>query len=123
MSRTIQSTGLQRMACIVIFGATIVANGGCGVEVGAGYPAGYYDDYPPDAFIATTEPFYYGGRANYWYGGRWNYRNGGGWGHYGGEPAGLRQQRMQGAPRQRTYESSRGRGAGHSGGRSGGGHR
>jgi hypothetical protein len=123
MIRTIGTTVRRATARAVVLGAMIAASAGCGVEVGPEYPVGVYGDYPPDAFIATTEPFYYGGRANYWYGGRWNYRNGGGWGHYGGEPAGLHQQRMQGAPRQRTYESSGGRGAGHSGGRSGGGHR
>jgi hypothetical protein len=37
------------MACAVALGATLVALAGCGLEVGAAYPAGYYDDYPPDA--------------------------------------------------------------------------
>jgi uncharacterized membrane protein YgcG len=121
MSRITGTTWLRRAACAVVFGAMITAGAGCGVEVGPEYPVGFYRDYPPDAFIATTEPFYYNGRAAYWYGGRWNYRNGGGWDHYAREPAALYQQRMQGAPRARMYESSGGRDLGHAGGRSGGG--
>jgi hypothetical protein len=122
MNRASGTTMLRRMASALVFGATIGASAGCAVEVGARYP-GYYGYYPSAGFVATTEPFYYGGRANYWYGGRWNYRSGGGWGHYGAEPAALYQQRMQGAPRRSTYESSGGRSSGHYGGRSGGGRR
>jgi hypothetical protein len=100
-----------------------VASSGCGMEVGADYPDGAYGDYPPDAYIATTEPFYYDGYASYWYGGRWYYRGGGGrWNHYDREPAALAQRRMQGAAvRRRNYEPSGGRPAGRpSRGRSGG---
>ena len=89
------------------------------------YPAGYYDDYPPDAYIATTEPVYFEGRAAYWYGGRWYYRDGGRWGHYDREPPALYQRRMQAPPVRRTYEEPwRGRPPGrsneHPAGRSGG---
>jgi hypothetical protein len=107
---------LREMACAVTLGAVVVVSAGCGVEVGPDYPVGAYGYYPSDGFIATTEPFYYEGRAAYWYGGRWNYRTGGGWGHYDREPSALYQRRMQGAPGRRTYES-------HGGGRSAGGGR
>jgi hypothetical protein len=66
----------------VALGATLMCIAGCGgVEVTGEYPAGYYDDYPPDAYIATTEPVYFEGHAAYWYGGRWFYRDGARWGH------------------------------------------
>ena len=121
---------LRRFAFTVALGASVVATAGCGgLEMGADYPGGdgsAYGDYPSDAYIATTEPVYYGGYPSYWYGGRWYYRNGGGWNHYDREPAGLYQRRMQGAQRRRTYESPGGHPSGGSfrgrggGGRSGG---
>ena len=100
-----------------------MATTGCGVEVGAypgvvTYSAGVYD-YPSDAYIATTEPFYYEGHASYWYGGRWYYRDGNHWGHYDREPAALQQHRMQAPPARHQYEPSGAR-PGPSGGRSGG---
>jgi hypothetical protein len=103
----------------------------CEVGVGPGYPVGPYGydyGYPPDAYLATTDPFYWGGRANYWYGGRWNYREGGRWGHYDHEPAGLYQQRMHGPAGRHMYEPGHGEGhssgrGGRGGGRGGGGRR
>ena len=117
---------LRGIACAVALGATAMATAGCGFEVGPEYPGGYYEDYPPDAYIATTDPVYFDGHAAYWYGNRWYYRDGARWSHYDREPAGLYQRRMQGSARRRTYEPSGGRPAGHSSGRSGGrsgGHR
>jgi len=116
---------IRTMACAVTLAATAALTAGCGgLEMEADYPDGY-GDYPPDAYIATTEPYYFEGHAAYWYGGRWNYRDGAGrWNHYDHEPAGLYQRRMQGAARRHTYESGgRGRGGGHSGGGRHGGHR
>jgi hypothetical protein len=111
----------RAIACAAAFGATallMVGTTACEVEGGPVYPAGYYDDYPPDSFIATTEPFYFEGHAAYWYGNRWYYRDGNHWGHYDREPAGLAQRRMQGGPRRRTYEARPA--GGHYGGRGGG---
>jgi hypothetical protein len=108
VSQTSPASMLRRMACAAALAAAAMATVACGMEVGAGYPAGaYYDDYPPDAYIATTEPVYYNGYASYWYGGRWYYRNGGRWNHYDREPAALGQRRMQAAPGRRNYEPSR----------------
>jgi hypothetical protein len=124
MNRSRPMTMLRRMAFAVALAATSAMTAGCvGAEIDGGpdYPVGdnsAYGDYPPDAYIATTEPVYFGGYASYWYGGRWYYRNGGRWNHYDREPAGLYQRRMQGAQRRRTYESHP---AGHSPGRGGGG--
>ena len=92
------------MACVFVLGAalsTIAA--GCGFAVESGY--GYDSDYPPDTYIATTEPFYFDGRPTYWYGGHWYYRDGARWAHYDREPPALYQRRMQGAPVRRNYES------------------
>ena len=101
---------LARIACLVVLGVALVGIGAC--EVGVGYNGGYDADYPPDAYIATTEPVYVDGRAAYWYGGRWYYRDGGGWRHYDREPPALYQRRMQGPVVRRNFEApaSRGRG-------------
>jgi hypothetical protein len=122
MNRSAWSTMLRMTASVTLLGSTLAGAAGCGVEVGPEYPGGDYGYYPSDGFIATTEPFYYEGRANYWYGGRWYYRNGGGWGHYGGEPGALYQRRMQSPQRRRTYEQYGGHAgrSGSPGGRSGG---
>jgi hypothetical protein len=123
MNGTAEKGLLRRIACLLTTGATAVVIGGCGVGVEADYPAGYYyDDYPPDAYIATTAPVYYGGRASYWYGGRWYYRDGGRWGHYDREPRELYERRGQPMER-RTYERSGGRGGGGRGGGGRGGRR
>ncbi len=111
MSRASNVDMLRAVALAVVVG---VGASGCGVEAEADYPSGYYGDYPPDAYIATTEPVYYGGFATYWYGDRWYYRDGGGrWSHYDREPPVLAQRRMQGGPPvRRTYEVARPRPAG-----------
>jgi hypothetical protein len=102
---------VRRVVCFVALGATIVLGAAaCGVEVGAGY-GGYDGDAPPDAYIATTEPVYFEGRATYWYGGQWYYRDGGRWNHYGSEPSALYQRRTQSPPARLNYEA-RGRSAG-----------
>ena len=110
------------LAAGLAFSVTVTA--GCDVQLEPAYPAGTYGDYPSDAFIATTDPWYFDGRASYWYGGRWYYRDGRAWGHYANEPAALRQRRLQGAPRRHLYEQPAGhtsaRGGGARGGRSGG---
>jgi hypothetical protein len=106
----------------------VAASTACTWGVGVGYPAApgaYYDDYPPDAYIATTEPVYFEGHAAYWYGNRWYYRDGARWSHYDREPPVLYQRRMQAPPVRRTYEQPwRGRPPGrsneHPAGRSGG---
>ena len=121
MSRMNQMRVVRSVACAFALGVTVLGTAGCGMEVGADYPAGYYGDYPPDAYIAETEPFYYGGYPTYWYGGRWYYQNGGRWNHYEREPPALYQHRMQAAPARRNYEAPRGRPGGRSvGGRPGG---
>ena len=94
---------LRRLVSFVALGATIVTTAACAVGVSDGY-SGYDGDYPPDAYVATTEPIYFEGRATYWYGGRWYYRDGGGWRHYDREPAALYQRRAQAAPVRRNYE-------------------
>jgi hypothetical protein len=125
MSRAARTSVLFHLACAAVVAGASVAALGCGVEVGADYPTGYYGDYPPDWFVATTEPEYFDGRAAYWYGGRWFYRDGGRWGHYDREPHGLYQRRMMGAQRRQLYEGGRsvGRGGGVRGGGGGRGHR
>lgn len=114
--------GLRALACVLAIGAA-VSGAACAVEAGPAYPA-YDGDYPPDTFIATTEPVYFEGHASYWYGGRWYYRVGGRWNHYDHEPAGLAARRGQAAPARYSYGAS-GRATvrvGGGGGR-GGGHR
>ena len=121
----------RRLGGAVLVGVILVCAAGCEVEAGPAYPGGAYLDYPPDAYIATTEPWYFDGQACYWYGGAWYYRNGGRWGHYDREPAALHARRMQGGQARHAYEPWGGRGPGHAGhfgghgggGRSSGGHR
>jgi hypothetical protein len=71
------------------------------------------DEYPPDAFVATTEPVYFEGHAAYWYGGFWYYRDGNRWSHYDREPPELYQRRVRTPPARHNYEPS----AGHATGR------
>jgi hypothetical protein len=104
-SQTGQARVLRTVAHAVAVVAAAMVTAACGVEVGAEYPGGY-DDYPPDGYIATTEPVYYNGYASYWYGGRWYYRNGGRWNHYEREPPALAGRRFQAAPARRNYEPS-----------------
>jgi hypothetical protein len=113
MSRTTWTEIWKHATRVIALGAVVTAAAGCGVEVGTATPAGYYyDDYPPDAYIATTVPFYYEGHASYWYGGRWYYRDGGRWSHYDHEPRGLYDHRMQGPPSRHVYEAPRARSVG-----------
>jgi hypothetical protein len=118
MSRASELEVVRTLRTMLLAVALSAAAVGCGVEAGADYPVNDYGGgYPPDGYIATTEPVYYGGYATYWYGGSWYYRDGGGrWGHYDREPAALAQRRMQGGPVRRRYEVARPRPA--SGGRS-----
>jgi hypothetical protein len=126
MSSSRKKTLLRAIACAVSLVATALGAGGCGVGVEADYPAGYYADYPPDDYIATTEPVYYDGYPAYWYGGFWYYRGPGGrWNHYDREPSALYDRRLRAPPGRRGYERSGGhfgggRAMGHGGGRGGG---
>ena len=57
-----------------------------------------YDEgvgYPPEAYIATATPVYYGGYPHYWYGGRWYRRDGGGWRGFRSEPTYLHEHRAR----------------------------
>jgi hypothetical protein len=102
----IRTNQLRRTACALAIVAAAVATGGCGVEMEASYPGIAVDTYPPDGYIATTEPVYYEGRATYWYGGNWYYRDGNRWNHYDREPPALQQRRTQAAPMRRSYSAS-----------------
>jgi hypothetical protein len=62
---------------------------------------------PPAAFIATSRPVYYAGRATYWYGGRWYYREGRSWQAYRDEPRYLRESRVVVVPSRKHYEKRR----------------
>ena len=103
MSHIIRANMLRRTACVFALVSSVVATAGCGVEMGASFPGVAVDTYPPDGYIATTEPVYYEGRATYWYGGNWYYRNGNSWNHYDREPPALQQRRMQAAPVRCSY--------------------
>jgi hypothetical protein len=98
---------LRGLVGTLLLGATLaIQAGACALEAGSGY--GYDDGYPPDAYIATTEPVYYEGRPTYYYGGRWYFRDGGHWAHYNREPTFLSQRRVQAPPARRNYEAWRG---------------
>jgi hypothetical protein len=122
------------MSMLVRIAVVIAALGGAGCYAEPGYYggatyAGSYDDTtyattdgytdPPAEYVATTEPVYYGGRANYYYNNSWRYHERGRWGGYRSEPAGLRQYRPQrggySAP-QRRYEGGSVRGGARTGG-------
>jgi hypothetical protein len=117
----------ERTVCALTLAVVVCFGAGC--ELGVGYSGGYggdYYGYPPDAYIATTEPIYFEGRANYWYDGRWYYRGAGGsWAYYDREPSALYQRRLQGPPVRHNFERSAGRGPARAPARSGGwrGHR
>ncbi len=103
-------------AAITLFAAAPSARAQVEIDLGG----------PSDAFIATTAPVYYGGRASYWYGNRWYYRDGGAWRYYHHEPAYFRNYRggYRGgyAPARQFYGRGRvGGGGARMGG--GGGHR
>jgi hypothetical protein len=112
MSR-FQLNALRGLCCAFGLSALALASSGCAVGVDSDYPpgeypAGYYDGYPPDAYIATAEPYYFEGHATYWYGGRWYFRDGNRWNHYDHEPSGLYQHRIGGPVVRRSYEPYRG---------------
>ena len=69
--------------------------------------------FPPAAFIATSSPVYFEGRASYWYQGRWYYRDGRAWRYYQEEPTHLRERRIHHSPPREYY------GRGHKGGHRG----
>lgn len=106
MSQVDWTRMFRTTVCVVTVGATVVVTAGCGVEFGVGVPV---DGYPPSAYIATTEPVYYEGRASYYYDHRWYYRDGSRWAYYRNEPPALYRRRVQAPPRQRAYEPARGR--------------
>jgi hypothetical protein len=87
---------------ILVLASTLT--GGC--AMGVGYSNGYDGDYPPDAYVATTVPYYYDGYPTYYYGNQWYYRDGGRWRHYDHEPEALRQNRIQASPVRRNFEPS-----------------
>jgi hypothetical protein len=91
---------MWRFALLLTF--ALVGLSSCYATVG--YDSAYDGDYPPAAYIATTEPYYLEGRPVYWYHDRWYYRDGGGWRHYQREPAELRARRLQGPVVRRDYE-------------------
>ena len=90
-----------------------------------GYGGGDPAYYPSDAYMATEDPVYYDGQANYYYNGLWYYRNGGNWNYYHSEPGYLRNYR---GAHPGVARSGGGRGgvmrggARGGGGRGGGGH-
>ena len=129
-------TALRTLAGALGLGALAALSAGCTVGLAGAdyppgdyppgeYPVGAYDDYPPDAYIATAEPVYFDGHASYWYGNRWYYRDGGRWNHYDREPAGLYQRRTAAPIVRRSYEPYHGHAIAHPsahGGHSAGGH-
>lgn len=94
---------LERAARLAVLAVTLAGGAGCTLGYSGSYAGDYYD-YPPDAYIATTEPIYFDGRATYFYGGHWYYRQSGRWFHYDREPPALYQRRMQGPPVRRSFE-------------------
>lgn len=97
-----RSTMVLSAVRTTVLGAVLLTTG---CLIGEPGPAYYSDDYPPDAYIATTDPYYFDGHATYWYGGRWYYRDGRSWRHYDHEPPALYQRRVQGPPVRRHYEA------------------
>jgi hypothetical protein len=80
--------------CVAALAACVEPIGAMGDEYGG--------DYPPDAYIATTQPVYFEGRAAYWWGNHWYYRDGGGWHGWARPPAALQEHRA--APVRQFYE-------------------
>lgn len=109
MSRASRVKLVLRMAARATAPWAAAVTVGCAMEMGAGatYSGIGIGDYPPDTYVATTEPVYYEGHATYWYGGSWYYRDGRGWNHYDREPPALYQRRVQAAPARRNYEPAR----------------
>jgi len=103
MSYIIRTNLFRKTACIFALVTSVVVTAGCAMEAGASFPGVAVESYPPDGYVATTEPVYYEGRATYWYGGNWYYRDGNRWSHYDREPPALQQRRVQAAPVRRSY--------------------
>jgi hypothetical protein len=80
-------------------------------------------EFPPAAYLATVEPFYYENHATYWYRDHWRYRDGGGWHMYDREPPFLASRRALWAPGRWYYGRGGWRGGGWRGGGWGGGGR
>jgi hypothetical protein len=107
MSHIIRTNRFRSTLCMFALVTSGVAAVGCAMEAGASFPGIAVESYPPDGYIATTEPVYYEGHATYWYGGNWYYRDGNRWSHYDREPPPLQQRRVQAAPMRRSYTPSR----------------
>ena len=58
---------------------------------------------PPAAYIATSQPEYFGGRPVYWYNNNWYYRDHGRWSYYRREPGYLHERRAHWAPARREH--------------------
>jgi hypothetical protein len=79
-------TALVKLAPAAVVSLVVLGTSGCAAEV---YGDAAY--YPDDSFVATADPVYFDGQANYYYGDRWYYRGSGGrWSSYGSEPSYLR---------------------------------
>ena len=78
-------TALVKLAPAAVVSLVVLGTTGCAAEV---YGDAAY--YPNDSFVATADPVYFDGQANYYYGDRWYYRNGGRWSSYRSEPSYLR---------------------------------
>jgi hypothetical protein len=76
MKRSLLLKALSAVTVVGAIGATMLVSS----VAHAQYP------YPPDEYVASYEPVYYGGHAAYYYGNRWYYRDGGAWRWYDREP-------------------------------------
>ncbi len=115
---------LRAVTFAVAVGAMGLFVVGCEGDVGvdADYPVAYSDDYPPSWYLATAQPYYYGGYPSYWWHDHWYYRGAGGrWGYYRVEPRGLYGYRAGGLAGHRYYERG-GYHGGYRGGYHGGGY-
>ena len=79
----------------------------------AAAPAQAQEGYPPETYIATSEPAYFEGRPVYYYGGYWYYRDGHAWRHYASEPYYLRDYRGAHAHFGSAYYYGRSHGGGY----------
>jgi hypothetical protein len=116
---------IRRLAAFASLAAAAFPAVGCYGGIYGGEPG----TYPSSEFIASEDPVYYDGQANYLYDGLWYYRRGSSWGYYGSEPDYLRNYRtahpgMRGGARgggARGGARGGGRGGHGGGGRGGGG--
>jgi hypothetical protein len=88
MNNIIKKTLLATVASAGVMAAVCLTPGTAQAQV-------IYVGGVPDAYVATTEPVYYGGRAHYWYNGHWAYRDGGAWRYYQSEPGYFRDYRAR----------------------------